>query len=167
MCIRDRRDPAVVLVVLERVQDFIGRIVAVETGEGIHDRDEPEHEERAEVPEDALAGPFDKAPCRERDERDDRTHNPEVALGVPPHDLGAVCHCRLNRHRCSFRPTLYTSISNVKIGDSRARDVKMVATTPVPSSVIENERHRACCTIATGRKCATTYCVCLAETRYI
>ena len=76
--------PAVVAVLLEVLEDAVGRVGGVEADRGVEEREEDEDEHGREQPEAAEAGQLDRAPGEEGRERDDDPEQPRVPLAVPP-----------------------------------------------------------------------------------
>ena len=78
------REPAVVAVVLQRVDELVGRVRAVEAAEHVDQRHEPEDDDRPEPQPPRLAGARVHHHRRERQHRHHERDEPQVALAVAP-----------------------------------------------------------------------------------
>ena len=76
--------PAVVVVLLQPLEHRVGRVLGVHPDRQVEQREDPEDENRAEEPEAAEPGRFDRAPGEKRGQRDEDAEQPGVALAVAP-----------------------------------------------------------------------------------
>ncbi len=138
--------PAVVAVLLEELEDAVGRVGRIEPDRHVEQREEAEDESRAEEPDPAEAGERDPEPGEERRERDDDPQQPGVALAVGPGrriDLDVlvmvvmrvlrVClHApSLSNARCSS--PIFTQTADVSSAATAQRDMSVDRGGPVSS----------------------------------
>ena len=111
-------DPAVVLVVLQRLDHVVGRVRPVEAGPEVDDRDDDQDHDRADPEPATQTGEQPAAVADEGQARDHQADQPEVALLVPPLLRRAVGDGAVRDvgHGDLLRSTLYMTIRFVKRG---------------------------------------------------
>jgi hypothetical protein len=109
--------PAVVVVLLQPLEDRVGRVGGVQPDRQVEQRERTEDEDGTEEPEAAEAGRFDRAPGDERGQRDEDAEQPGVALAVAPGsriDRDVVVVVMVMRVFC-MRLHALSSLSNVRL----------------------------------------------------